>query len=260
MIELYNEDCMEVFKRIPSESIDLIVTDCPYHIINGGCNSKKDLGGIFSKKPKNPNSKHEILGGMLNEETSTYVKSGKLFKFNDIEFSEYVPELYRILKQDTHCYIMINARNLKDLWIECEKAGFEFQQLLVWNKGNSVVNKYYMNCYELILMLRKGNAKTINNTGTPNILTIPNILGNKEHPTEKPVQLNKILIQNSSNEGDTVMDCFMGSGSCGVAAQELGRNFIGIEIDEKYFNIAKKRIEGQKKTLETQMSIFDLEE
>lgn len=255
MIKLYNENCLDVLKTLPSESIDLVVTDCPYHIVNGGC-SKEDLGGIFSK---NPNSKHQILGGMLNEEQSTYVKSGKLFKFNDIEFSEYVPELYRILKNGTHCYIMINARNLKDLWEECEKAGFEFQQLLVWNKGNAVVNKFYMNCYELILMMRKGEAKPINQKGTPNILTIPNIIGVKTHPTEKPVQLNKTLILNSSKEGDVVLDCFMGTGSCGVAAQELGRDFIGIELDEKYFNIAKERIEGQKKTLEIQMSIFDIE-
>ena len=77
--------------------------------------------------------------------------------------------------------------------------------------------------------------------GTSNILKIPNIK-NKLHPTEKPIELMKILIENSSNKNDIVLDCFMGSGSTGVACIETGRKFIGVEIDEKYFNIAKQRL------------------
>ena len=79
--------------------------------------------------------------------------------------------------------------------------------------------------------------------GTKNILRIPNILGNKKHPTEKPVELLKVLIENSSNEGDIVMDCFMGSGSTGVACIETNRKFLGIEIDKKYYDIAVRRIQ-----------------
>lgn len=78
--------------------------------------------------------------------------------------------------------------------------------------------------------------------GTKNILRVPNIIKVKKHPTEKPTELMEILIANSSNPGDTVMDSFMGVGSTGVACQKLGRKFIGIEIDEKYFNIAKERL------------------
>ena len=66
---------------------------------------------------------------------------------------------------------------------------------------------------------------------------------NKNHPSEKPIKLMKILIKNSTNEQDKVLDPFMGSGTTGVACKELNRNFIGIELDEKYFNIAKERIE-----------------
>lgn len=131
---------------------------------------------------------------------------------------------------------------MKDLQIEAEKTGFKFQNILIWNKGNATPNRYYLNSYEMILMLRKGNAKNINNMGTKNILDIKNIIGNKTHPTEKPVALNKILIENSSNENDTILDPFMGTGSCGIACMNLNRNFIGFEIDEKYFNIAKERI------------------
>lgn len=73
-------------------------------------------------------------------------------------------------------------------------------------------------------------------------MRIPNIVGNKKHPTEKPVELIKILIENSSEEGDIVMDFFMGSGSTGIACIETNRKFIGCEIDKKYYDISVKRI------------------
>lgn len=123
--------------------------------------------------------------------------------------------------------------------------GFKFQNIIIWNKGNATPNRYYLNAYEMILMLRKGNAKNINNMGTRNILDIKNIRGNKTHPTEKPVELNEIFIQNSSNKGEIILDPFMGTGSCGVACEKLGRNFIGIEIDKKYYDIAEKRINAK---------------
>lgn len=126
---------------------------------------------------------------------------------------------------------------------EAEKIGFKFQNIIIWNKGNATPNRYYLNAYEMILMLRKGNAKNINNMGTKNILDIKNIRG-KTHPTEKPVELNEVFILNSSDKNGTVLDPFMGTGSCGVACKKNGRSFIGIEIDEKYFNIAKERIDN----------------
>ena len=76
------------------------------------------------------------------------------------------------------------------------------------------------------------------------MLEVPNV-AKKLHPSEKPVELMKILVANSSNDGDTILDPFMGVGSVGVACSEIGeRKFIGIEIDENYFNIAKERIES----------------
>lgn len=234
MNELYNEDCLKVFKEIEDESVDLCVTDCPYKIVSGGCTT----------------GKFKTPGGMLCKDSDKVdlialdnLKKGKLFNNNDIKFSDWLPELYRIMKPETHVYIMINARNLKDLQTEAEKTGFKFQNLLVWDKGNAVVNRYYMNAFELVLMLRKGPAKNINEMGTSNLLRIPNIIGNKEHPTEKPIQLMEILINNSSKEGDIVIDPFMGVGATGIACKNLNRNFIGIEIDKKYFDIAKQRIQ-----------------
>lgn len=229
---IYNGDCLDLLKELDDESIDCVVTDCPYHIVSGGCSKiprKDEPKGIFNRR---------------SASTQKNSKSGKLFDCNDIEFKEWLPEVYRVLKQHTHCYIMINARNLKDLQIEAEKVGFKFQQLIVWDKGNATPNRYYLNALEFILMLRKGNAKNINNMGTKNMLSIPNIKkGGKLHPTEKPVELMKIFIENSTNEGDVVLDPFMGCGSTILAAIETNRFGIGAELDEKYFKITEERID-----------------
>ena len=123
--------------------------------------------------------------------------------------------------------------------------GFKYQQLIVWDKGNSTPTQYYLNSYELVLMLRKGKAKYINNIGTKNILKIPNIKGTKSHPTEKPVELMQIFIENSSNENDIVLDPFIGSGSTAVVCIESNRKFVGCEIDKKYYEIAQNRIIGK---------------
>lgn len=125
---------------------------------------------------------------------------------------------------------------------ETEKVGFKLQNILVWAKDNKVMNHYYMGQTEFILLFRKGGAKDINDMGTSNFIQIPNIK-NKLHPTQKPVDLMKILIENSSNENDIVMDCFMGSGSTGIACIETNRKFIGCEIDKKYYDIAVERIQ-----------------
>lgn len=175
-------------------------------------------------------------------------KSGKMFSHNDISFSEWLPEIYRVLKDGSHCYIMINGRNLKDLQVCAEsiakkkKDNFKFVNLLAWRKNNMTPNKYYMQQLEFILLLRKGKARNINNMGTSNCLDIPNIIGSKKHPTEKPVDLMRIFIENSSDIDDIVLDPFMGAGSTGIASVLSNRNFIGIEIDKEYFDIAKQRI------------------
>ncbi len=238
----------------------MVVTDCPYHIVSGGCTNDAvkigrytECSGILNHRYekvrgnlRNTENGHISLSGILNDlDATTYTREGKLFKHNDIKFSEWLPDIYRVLKYGTHCYIMINPRNLKELQQECEKVGFDFQNIIIWDKGNATPNRYYMNAYEVVLMLRKGKARNINNMGEKNILRVPNIMRTKKHPTEKPVELMEVLIKNSSNEGDTVLEPFMGAGSTGVAAKKLGRNFIGIEIDEKYFNIAKERIEKE---------------
>lgn len=255
--ELYNDDCLNVLQKVKDESVDLCVTDCPYHIVSGGCTNDavkiaatRECGGMLQKRRKDAHgnifygdNNHVSLVGFLDDNRNLYTKQGKIFKHNDIEFDEWLPEIYRILKPDTHCYIMINPRNVKELQQQAENVGFIFQNILIWDKGNLTPNKYYMQAYEMILMLRKGRAKNINNMGSSNILRIPNVIGKKAHPTEKPADLMQVLIENSTEPGQTVIDPFMGVGGAGVACVRSERRFIGIEIDEEYYVIAKERIE-----------------
>ncbi|MEG1506037.1 MAG: site-specific DNA-methyltransferase [Bacilli bacterium] len=232
-LTIYNDDCLMVLKDIKDNTIDLVVTDPPYRIVSGG-------GTIIPRKdePKGIFNRRDIR-------TKDNAKNGKLFDFNSIKFSDWLPDVYRVLKPKAHCYIMINARNLKDLQVDCEKVGFIFQNILVWKKNNATPNRYYLNNCEFILMLRKENAKNINEMGTKNVLEFNNILGNKLHPTQKPIDLLEVLIKNSSNIGDIILDPFAGSGATLLASKRLSRNAIGIELDKTYFDVAKEYIKNE---------------
>lgn len=105
-ISLYNRDCMEVLNDISNNSIDLIVTDCPYKVIAGGGSSKNS---------------NKLCGGILSH-NNKLARQGKLFEHNDIKFSQWLPLVYDKLKDNTHCYIFINGRNLAELQAEAEKV------------------------------------------------------------------------------------------------------------------------------------------
>ena len=244
MIDLHNGDCLEIMKAIPDNSIDLVATDCPYKIVSGGCrkipkDGERETSGILTHRHKD-NKRTDWVDA---------VRTGKMFANNDIEFKDWLPDVYRILKDKSHCYIMVNSRNLAELQKQSEKVGFKFQNLLMWDKGNVTPNRWYMQGFECILMLRKGGAKNINNLGSSNILKVPNIIGNKTHPTEKPIDLMRILIENSTQPNEIVLDPFMGSGSTMIACLNTNRKGIGIELDKHYFDVATKRIDEHKATL-----------
>ena len=224
-IKLINGNCLDTLKNIPNESIDLIVTDPPYPTTSRG-----NAGNS---------------GGMLQKDIN---KKGKVFTYNNINCKEYAPEFYRLLKDGSHCYVMTNHINLIDMLNTFTDVGFHFIKSLIWNKGNKIMGQYYMSQYEYILFFRKGKGKKINNCGTSDILSISNKKtkdkdGKNIHDTEKPIELMEVLVNNSSQENELVLDPFMGVGSTGLACIKNNRNFIGIEIDEKYFDIAKNRIE-----------------
>ena len=232
--EIYKGDCLEIMKGIEDKSVDLIVTDVPYKVISGG-------------RPKFKNQPSGILSK----------NDGKIFEYNDIEPSDYMSELYRVLREDTHCYIFINFINLTNVIKEAERVGFKMHTLLVWKKNNKTPSRWYMKNQEYILFMRKGKAKPVRDSGYGHILEFNNILGNKLHPCEKPVDLLELLIKNSSNENDVVMDMFMGSGSTGVACLNTNRKFIGIELDDKYFEISKSRLNKAVENKEELLKVFD---
>ena len=225
-IKLINGNCLNTLKNIPNESIDLIVTDPPYPTTSRG-----NAGNS---------------GGMLQKDIN---KKGKVFTYNNINCKEYAPEFYRLLKDGSHCYVMTNHINLIDMLNTFADVGFHFIKSLIWNKGNKIMGQYYMSQFEYILFFRKGRGKKINNCGTSDILSIPNKKtkdkdGKNIHDTEKPIELMEVLVNNSSQENELVLDPFMGVGSAGIACIKNNRNFIGIEIDENYFTIAKERMGG----------------
>lgn len=169
----------------------------------------------------------------------------KLFKHQKLEISDWMPELYRVLKEGTHCYIFTNTLNLNEMLDESKKAKFKLHNLLIWEKNNCTPSQFYMKNCEYILFLRKGKAKWINNIGeSKTVHKYNNIIGNKKHPTEKPIDLLELYINNSSNEGDIVLDPFMGSGSTAVACLNTSRNYLGFEIDKEYYDVAEHRIKS----------------
>jgi site-specific DNA-methyltransferase (adenine-specific) len=217
---------------LPSESVDLVVTDPPYKTITGG-----DSNGANSERPK----------GMLEG-------NRKLFKHQKLKISDWMTQVYRVLKEGTHCYIFTNTLNMEEMLTEARKAGFKLHNILTWQKQNCTPSQYYMKNCEYVLFLRKGKAKWINDIGgsktvheyliedNPVTISVNNIIGNKIHPCEKPMDLLKLYISNSSNEGDIVLDPFAGSGNTLKASKELGRQYLGYEIDEEYYNVSLKNL------------------
>ena len=213
-------DCLERMKEIPDGSVDLCVSDIPYKLTGGG---KGD--GANSKRPK----------GIL-------VDNSQLMEVP--KFEDWLPELYRVMKNGTHIYLMCNFKNLNDLMNKSLAVGFKHINLLVWEKNNCTPSQFYMKNCEYALLLRKGSSKYINDIGgSKTVHKFENIIGNKVHPTEKPTDLMEFYVKNSSNEGDVVLDMFMGSCSTGVACLNTNRKFIGIEKVPEYFDIGVNRMQ-----------------
>ena len=229
--KLMQGDCLTLMSKLPDKSVDLIVSDPPYKVTARGNSGTS--------------------GGILKEKIN---KKGMVFAENNIEIESWLPELYRVLKDKGHAYIMTNNKNISNYLRVIEESNFHFVKCLIWVKDNKIMGQFYMGQFEYIIFLRKGKAKRINHCGTSDVINVPNKKekgkdGKPLHPTEKPVKLMSILIKNSSNKGDVILDPFMGIGSTGVAAKQLKRNFIGMELDPKYFEIAKKRIDSAPITL-----------
>lgn len=222
---IYNLDVKDFLKNIKTESVDLVITDPPYKVTSRG--NEGNSGGMMKNK---------------------LTKDGNIFKHNNIKVEDWASEVYRIMKPQTHCYIMINNKNLIKYLNVFTFVGFLFIKDIIWEKGNKIMGTHYMGCYEHILFFRKGKSKKINYCGTPDILKVKQNKtkgsdGKNIHDTEKPVELLEILIENSTNEGDLVIDPFCGINATGKASLKLNRDFIVNDIDEKYYNFATQELE-----------------
>lgn len=213
-------DSVELLKLIPENSIDCLVTDPPYSTISGGTPDNPEV-----KRPK----------GILES------NDGKIFELNDLPIENWIGEAYRIMKDRSHIYVMVNMLNLLYYAEEITKAGFLIHNILIWKKNNVTPSRWYMKNAEYIIFARKGEAKPINNMGSKMILEHNNVT-DRIHPTEKPVSLMQELILNSSSENDIILDPFIGSGSTIEAALISNRKAIGFELDKKYYDLSFKRI------------------
>ena len=218
--KLYQGDCLEIMGGIKDKSVDLIVTDPPY-LMDYQSNRRK---------------KEDRFDKIKND------------KGNYMLIQDYLEECHRIMKDNTAIYCFCSWHNIDFFKNEFEKH-FKLKNILVWNKNNHGTGDLkgsYAPKHEFILFGHKGRT-LLREKRIADVIDCPKISSNKlTHPTEKPQDLLEIFIKQSSDEGSIIFDGFMGTGSCGIAAKKLNRRFIGIELDEKYFNIAKNRLENIK--------------
>lgn len=227
-------DSLTLLKEYPDEYFDCIITDPPYKL--GISSVKVNADGTINDKKRNRWVKKNA-----DEDNQALVKTGQMIQ-NIPKFEEWLPEVYRVLKNGCHAYIMINGRNFAELQIKAEKVGFKFQNDLTWLKQNSTPNKFYMKSTERILMLRKGKERYINDMGASDVFYVKNPVGKKIHITEKPAELFRQMIVQSTNIGDKVLDCFGGGGAIVVACKETSREGHMIELLPKNCEIARKRL------------------
>lgn len=215
--ELFTQDAVGWLRDLPAESVDLLITDPAYESLE----------------------KHRAIG------TTTRLKHSKSssndwFKiFPNARFAELFEQVYRVLKRDSHFYLLCDAETMFVAKPEAERAGFRFWKPLVWDKRSIGMGYHYRARYELILFFEKGKRR-LNDLGIADIIAVPRIRGG--YPAEKPPEVAEVLIGQSSEKGDVVADPFMGSGSVGVAAARLGRRFLGNDLNPEAVVIAAQRL------------------
>ena len=218
MIDLRLGDCLEVMQTIPNHSIDLVLTDPPYNIARKNNFATMGRAGI---------------------DFGEWDKGFDLFS--------YIDEVSRALKKDGS-FIVFNAwRNLGPIADYAESKGFETKDMIRLEKSNPMPrnrDRRYITDYECAIWFVKEKSKWTFNRQDEKYQR-PKFVVSIEtgfHPTQKSLFLMESLVKIHSNQGDTILDPFMGSGTTGLACKKLDRKFIGIEKELNYFEIAKKRI------------------
>jgi site-specific DNA-methyltransferase (adenine-specific) len=249
---IYKGDCREILKKeIENESIDLIFADPPYNLSGNALQWKnKGLGGDWF---------------MVNEKWDKMTDSEYL-KFTQ----EWLAECKRVLKNNGSIYISCTYHNIGELIMTLKELRFSPRNIITWHKNNampSMTKRSFTHSCEYVLFFTKGKkwifnyselkkinpdkAKDGSQKQMRDLWIIPVCQGKERikekngraaHPTQKPVSLIERIIIASSNKGDIVLDPFLGSGTTATVAQILERKWIGIEIDDKYIEIAEKRM------------------
>lgn len=216
---LFNTDCLKHLWQLPPDSIDCIITDPPF-----GIDYDKTKAGVTWDEVYEDTYEgifEELLPPVLNQ-------------------------LARVLKQDGHFYIMYPMLYHHQIFTLAKAAGLSPQPFpLIWDKGFNYANqRYYTLDYEPILFGGKTGRRSLNTPARCLIKDHPRIQpANKIHPVERPVSLFRYFIEQSTLPGETILDPFCGSGATLVAAQQTKRRAIGYEKSERWFLVARERLE-----------------
>jgi len=240
MVTLYAGDALACLRQMPDASVDMVFTDPPY----GHKNNDDDLIARWEA----------ALGRGAPGPARPIAQDGS--EANDL-FRASVREYARLLKPGCGCVCCCCGGGGPDpqfarwsLWLD-ETPGLEFKQMVVWDKGPMGMGWHYRRSYETVLVAqRKGAAcrwhdetNTVENIIRPGDYGIRKVIPSAdEHPTLKPVELAQHFIRLHSAPGDLVLDPFMGSGTTGTACLRLGRRFVGVELDARWYALAKTRL------------------
>lgn len=236
--KIIKADCLEALKIIPDNSIDLIITDPPYN-----------LGKFMRKRGTN-------IKGMRDNH---FAYSG----WDDLDFEEWVgqmssfiQECSRVLKKRGSIIIFMSIIKMETIINIAEKTKLYYKTVGVWHKTNPMprnMNLQFVNSTESwVYFVNDSTTGTFNNRGKViHDFVESSTINNSErkfgkHPTQKPLSLICHFLDILSNENDTILDPFMGSGSTGVGCELLKRKFYGIELSEQYYSIANNRIIAKK--------------
>jgi site-specific DNA-methyltransferase (adenine-specific) len=213
-------DAVEWLRTLPDASVDLVVTDPPYESLE----------------------KHRAIGTTTRLKHSKASSNDWFAIFPNARFLELFREVHRVLKKHRHFYLFCDPETAFIAKPIAEQAGFKFWKPLVWDKRKIGMGYHYRSRYEFVLFFEKGKRK-LNDLGVPDIIECPRV--HNGYPTEKPVQVSEVLIRQSTEPGELVIDPFMGSGSTGVAAVRLRREFRGADVCAEAVDITRARVSAE---------------
>lgn len=234
-IQLYNGDCLEVMSSIPSKTIDLILSDLPYEISACKWDKMLPLDELWKQYGRVIKDNGNIVLFSKQPFTTLLNSSNlKLFRYELIWCKQQATNPLCAKKR-----IMPIHENISVFY---KKLG-TYNPQMIYGKSNYKSFSGVKNIGEVYGTDNKSIHRDCSDGSRfPTSVLYYNNVRKALHPTQKPLDLVEYLIRTYSNEDDNVLDNCMGSGTTGVACKNLNRNFIGIELDEKYYNIAKERL------------------